>query len=86
MADTTEFFTEARISLSPEHLKQVKELKVGGKVRLVLYGTLKGIEQSQDDNSNEEGADRGSLTMTVSQMRTASNNEIADLFDDEFDD
>lgn len=76
--------SSARVELTGEDLQKVKELKVGGKVRLVLYGTLKSLNISAGE-STEEGADSGSLEMTVSTLKTASNNEIAELFDEEFD-
>ena len=80
--------TRANISLSAEHLKQVQKLqmKVGSKVRLVLYGELTGMSQYANPDQTELATPAGaSIDMTVSNMKAASNNEIAELFDDEYD-
>jgi hypothetical protein len=76
----------ARLTVAPEHLAVIDkaETKVGGKVRLVIYGTLRSYEKAQTDLS-EEGSQAGSLEVAVSSVKYSSNNEIADLFDEEFD-
>lgn len=77
-------FTDARIDLSPEHLAALKDVKVGGRVRVVLYGTVKLHSERQIEN-DMEGASSGTLELNVSNMKLVSNNDIADLFDEEFD-
>lgn len=86
MADKKVPFSQVRIQLSPDHLALVDKVgaKVGGRVRVVVYGTLKGLSKEQNDRS-EEGASSGSLEIDASGIKYASNNEIADLFDEEFD-
>lgn len=86
MPDKQMPFSRASIELSPEDLKKAGDLKVGGRVRFILYGTLKELGQSQPDDSTEAGATVGHAVIEVSNLRMASNNEFADLFDDEFDD
>lgn len=83
-----ELSTRANISLSAEHLKAVQKLqmKVGSKVRLVLYGELTGMSQHAPADQTELATPAGgSIDMSVSSLRAASNNEIAELFDEEFD-
>lgn len=83
-----ELGTSAHINLSAEHLKAVQKLqmKIGSKVRLVLYGELTDMSQHSNPDQSEISAPAGgSIGMTVSRITPASNNEIAELFDDEFD-
>lgn len=75
-------FSDARVDLGPDDLKLLKEVKVGGRVRLVIYGTLKAMSQSAGDSTSDT-SEGGSMTITVSKLNLASNNEIADLLDDE---
>lgn len=82
---------EKRVSLAtleatPDHMAIIDkgEAKVGGKVRLVIYGTLKEFAKTQSDLSQED-SNAGKLTIAVSNVRFASNNEIAELFDEELD-
>ena len=86
MAEQQMPFSRAHIQLSPEDLKKAGKLKVGGRVRFILYGTLKELNQAQPDDSNEGGSTTGSVVLEVSNLKMASNNEIAELFDDEYDD
>lgn len=78
--------TSAMIDLSAEDLGLVNEMdaKVGSRVRIVLYGIVQGVSKSAGDPT-EEGGGSGHLTINVSNMKLASNNEIAELFDEEFD-
>jgi hypothetical protein len=81
-------FSRAMIDLSPDDMKlaQKMQAKVGGKVRIVLYGELKALSQrAQDDKSEIALPSAGSIEIDVSRMQLASNNEIAELFDEEFD-
>jgi len=78
-------FSQATIDLSPDDLKKINDLKVGGKVRFVLYGTLREVSLRQADTSKEGAADEGVAVVEVSNLKLASNNEIAELFDEEFD-
>lgn len=86
MSDKQVPFSKAHIQLSPEHLALVEKAsaKVGGKVRIVLYGTLAGLSKEQSDRS-QEGSNMGSLDIDASSVKFSSNNEIAELFDEEFD-
>lgn len=86
MNDKKTPFSQVHIQLSPEHLALVEKVgsKVGGKVRLVIYGSLKGLSKEQSDRS-EEGSNMGSLDIDASSVKFSSNNEIAELFDEEFD-
>lgn len=77
-------FSRAEIELGTEDLKLAKKMKVGGKVRVVVYGTLKELHQSAGDPTTE-GMQTGRLVIDASSIKLASNNEIAELFDDEFD-
>lgn len=76
---------EASVTMSPDQMDLVKKLKVGGKVRLVLYGSLTALNLSADENSEMGGPNGGDLTMTVTNMKVASNNDIAELFDEDLD-
>ena len=71
--DEMKLSSSAHVELTGDDLQKVKDLKVGGKVRLVLYGTLKSLKV-QAGEATEEGADSGSLEMTVTSLKTASNN------------
>lgn len=79
-------FSKVVVQLAPEHLDLIKKAstKVGARVRLVVYGSLKGFSEQQSDRS-EEGANSGTLEVDASNVKYASNSEIAELFDDEFD-
>jgi hypothetical protein len=86
MEDKKTPFSQVHVMLSPEHLALVEKAraKPTSRVRLVVYGTLKGLSMGQDDRS-QEGAATGTLEIDASSLKFASNNEIADLFDEEFD-
>lgn len=77
--------SEAHLTLSADHTPLLKDVKVGGKVRLVMYGTLKSVSQNSGEATDEGGAQSGSLSMSVTGLKIASNNDIAELFDEEFD-
>ena len=75
-------FSRARVDLNKDDLAAVKDLKVGGKVRIVLYGTLKALNIKSTETT-DEGADSGSVEMDVSNVKVASNNEIAELMEED---
>lgn len=77
-------YSDTYIELGPDDLKLLKKLKVGGRVRIVLYGTLKAMTERAEDASSET-SEGGSLTVTVKKMNLASNNDVAELLDDEDD-
>lgn len=78
-------FSKVRIELGEDHVGLGKDLKVGGKVRVVVYGTLKAIAAEAADDITTEGQATGRLEIDATGLKVASNNEIAELFDDEFD-
>lgn len=84
MAERTPI-TRAMIDLGEEHLNVVKKLKmkVGSRVRIVLYGELVGLSQQAADDKSEIGMPAGGqISVDVSNLKLASNNEIADLLEE----
>lgn len=77
-------FSETFIDVGGDDVKLLKGMKVGSRVRVVLYGTLKAKSERSEDATTETVAG-GSITLTVSKMTLASNSEIADLLDDDED-
>lgn len=74
--------TRAYVSLSASDVAILKKLKVGSRVRVVLYGEVKSVQQSTSDETKGT-ADQGSFDMDVSRVNTVANNEVADLLDDD---
>jgi hypothetical protein len=77
--------TRAMIDLGDEDLKVMQKLrmKVGSKVRIVLYGELVGMaEHAGDDKTELTMPASGHLEVDVSNLKLASNNEIADLLEE----
>jgi len=75
-------FSETYISVGGDDLKLLKKMKVGSRVRVVLYGTLKSKSEHASDVSSDV-KQGGSISIAVSRMNLASNSEIADLLDDD---
>jgi predicted DNA-binding antitoxin AbrB/MazE fold protein len=78
-------FTRAMIDLGEDDLKLLQKLrmKVGSKVRVVLYGDLVGLSQhAQDDKSEFSMPASGHVELSVSNLKMASNNEIAELLEE----
>lgn len=58
------------------------EAKVGSNVRIVLMGTVKSVEKRADGRL-EDARTSGNVTIDISSIRVGSNNEIAELFEDD---
>jgi hypothetical protein len=79
-------FTKAHVQLSPRDLPAIDAVaaKIGSRVRIVLYGTLAGLEKTQEDKSMTE-PDAGSLDIDVSKIDFASSSELDQMFSEESD-
>lgn len=77
-------FSQATLKLAKKDLALVsgEEVKVGSRVRLVITGTVRGMEQGRIDESGE-APDVGSLDVDITNIEVGSDNGIADLFADE---
>jgi len=79
--------SSAHINLQGDHVGLVNEEKIraGSKVRIVLYGTVSEVSEHAGDPMDQGGDGSASIGMDVSTVRLASNNDIAELFDEELD-
>lgn len=66
-------------------LAKKAEVKVGSRMRIVLTGIVKETGQEASDDMTVEGPVAGKLVLDVQNLRIGSNNEIADLFNEEID-
>jgi hypothetical protein len=84
MPSPVERTPEAFVTLDKAMLASARELKPGARVRIILYGTLKELNERVGDPEGQSG-DSGSLTVQLTNMKVAQNSDIAELFEEDFD-